>query len=205
MREVNLVQEAKARIRREVLARRDALAADERARASAAIRDRLLDLDVVAGARTLLGFASFGTEVQLDPLLHDRIGRGVGVFLPYIASMSPPVLETVRVTDLERDLVPARMGIREPAAHGRRPARLDRLDVVIAPGVAFDTAGRRLGYGAGFYDRLLPRLRPGTPVIAVAFATQVIDAVPATPRDVPVDVIVTEAQTIVAPTPDDPG
>lgn len=204
MREVNLVQEAKARIRREALARRDALAFDERARASAAIRDRLLDLDAVTGARTLLGFASFGTEVRLDPLLRDRIGHGVGVFLPYIASMSPPVLEVVRVTDLDRDLVPARMGIREPQPHGRRPARVDRLDVVIAPGVAFDSAGRRLGYGGGFYDRLLPRLRAGTPVIAVAFATQVVDAVPATARDVPVDVIVTEARTIVAAAPDDP-
>jgi 5-formyltetrahydrofolate cyclo-ligase len=200
-----LVRETKARIRREALARRDALALDARARASAAIRDRLLDLDAVTGARTLLGFASFGTEVQLDPLLRDRIGHGVGVFLPYIASMSPPVLEVVRVTDLDHDLVPARMGIREPRPHRRRPARVDRLDVVIAPGVAFDSAGRRLGYGAGFYDRLLPRLRPGTPVIAVAFATQVVDAVPATPRDVPVDVIVTEARTIVAGTPDDPA
>jgi len=205
MREVNLVQEAKARIRREVLARRDALSSDERARASAAIRDRLLDLEAVTGARTMLGFASFGTEVQLDPLLRDRIGQGVGVFLPYIASMSPPVLETVRVTDLDHDLVPARMGIREPDPYGRRPARVDRIDVVIAPGVAFDAAGRRLGYGGGFYDRLLPRLRPDTPVIAVAFATQVVGAVPATPRDVPVDVIVTEARTIVAPVPDDPA
>jgi 5-formyltetrahydrofolate cyclo-ligase len=200
-----LVRETKARIRREALARRDALAFDERARASAAIRDRLLDLDAVTGARTLLGFASFGTEVQLDPLLRDRIGHGVGVFLPYIASMSPPVLETVRVTDLDHDLVPARMGIREPDPYGRRPARVDRIDVVIAPGVAFDAAGRRLGYGGGFYDRLLPRLRPDTPVIAVAFATQVVGAVPATPRDVPVDVIVTEARTIVAGTPDDPA
>lgn len=203
MREVNLVREEKARIRREVLARREALPTDERARASAVIRDRLLALDAVTGARTLLGFASFGTEVELDPLLQDRIGHGVGVFLPYIASMAPPVLETVRVTDLDHDLVPARMGIREPDPDGRRPARVARIDVVIAPGVAFDAGGRRLGYGGGFYDRLLPRLRPGTPVIAVAFATQVVDAVPTTPRDVPVDVIVTEAETIVASAPDD--
>lgn len=199
MREVNLTQEAKARIRRDALARRDALSSDDRARASAAIRDHLVALDAVAHARTLLGFASFGTEVQLDPLLRDRIAHGVGVFLPYIASMSPPVLEVVRVTDLDRDLVPARMGIREPDPDGRRPARVDRLDVVIAPGVAFDAGGRRLGYGGGFYDLLLPRLRPGTPVIAVAFATQVVEAVPATARDVAVDLIVTEEGVLAPP------
>lgn len=205
MREVNLTQGAKARIRREALARRDALPTDHRARASAAIRDRLLDLEAVTGARTLLAFASFGTEVQLDPLLRDRIGHGVGVFLPYIATMSPPLLEIVRITDLDRDLVPARMGIREPDPNGRRPARVDRLDVVIAPGVAFDAAGRRLGYGGGFYDRLLRRLRPGTRVVAVAFATQVVDAVPTTARDVPVDMVVTEEGTIVAARADDTG
>lgn len=205
MREVNLTQEAKAQIRREALARRDALPTDHRARASAVIRDRLFDLEAVTGARTLLAFASFGTEVQLDPLLRDRIGHGVGVFLPYIATMSPPLLEIVRITDLDRDLVPARMGIREPDPNGRRPARVDRLDVVIAPGVAFDAAGRRLGYGGGFYDRLLRRLRPGTRVVAVAFATQVVDAVPATARDVPVDMVVTEEGTIVAARPDDTG
>ena len=133
MRKVNLVSEEKARIRREVLARRDALTPEDRAQASAAIRDRLLVDDVVTSARTLPAFASFGTEVQLDSFLRDRIDRGVGVFLPYIPSMSPPVLEVVRVTHLDRDLVPARMGIREPDPHGRRPARVNRLDVVIAP------------------------------------------------------------------------
>lgn len=196
MREVNLTQEAKAQVRRHALARRDAMTPDQRRRASAAIRDRLLALDVVADARTLLGFASFGTEVRLDPLLDERIAQGVGVFLPYIVQMTPPTLEVVRVTDLERDLVPGRMGIREPDPRGRRPARVDRLEVVIAPGVAFDRAGHRVGYGGGFYDRLLPRLRPGTPVLAVAFATQVTDAVPADAHDVPVDMIVTEAGTI---------
>lgn len=190
-------------MRREVLARRDALPSAERASASAAIRARLLGLDAVAGARTLLAFAAFGTEVQLDPLLSDRIAHGVGVFLPYIATMSPPVLEIVRVTDLERDLTPSRIGIREPDPKGRRPARVDRLDVVIAPGVAFDRSGGRLGYGSGFYDRLLPRLRPDTRVIGVAYATQVVASVPTTPRDVPVDAVVTEAGTIVATTSDD--
>jgi 5-formyltetrahydrofolate cyclo-ligase len=189
---VELVHESKARMRRAVLARRDALAADLRARASAAVRAHLFELPEVSDARTLLAFASFGSEVALDPLLTDRIDAGVGVFLPYIARMSPPRLEMVRVTDLDADLAPGRMGIREPVRRGRRPARVDRLDVVVAPGVAFDRAGGRLGYGGGFYDGLLPRLRPGTPVIGVAFTTQIVDRVPRGDRDLPVDILVTE-------------
>ncbi|HEX6256405.1 MAG TPA: 5-formyltetrahydrofolate cyclo-ligase [Euzebyales bacterium] len=191
------MRDQKARVRRELLARRDALAHDVHARASAAVRARLSQLPEVSTARTLLAFASFGSEVALDPFLVDRIALGVGVFLPYIARMSPPWLEMMRVTDLDADLVPGRMGIREPVRRGRRPARVDRLDVVVAPGVAFDRAGGRLGYGGGFYDGLLLRLRPETPVIGVAFATQIVDRVPRDDRDVPVDMVVTEEGVVV--------
>lgn len=201
MRDVKVTQETKARIRAQVIARRDAMAPADRAAASTAIRARLADLDAVTDARTLLAFASFGTEVDLDPLLSDRIADGVGVFLPYIERFSPPDLQIARVADLDRDLVPARLGIREPDPQRRRAARVDRLDVVIAPGVAFDRMGRRLGHGAGFYDRLLGRLRPGTPVIAVAFSTQIVDDVPEEPHDRRVHTIVTETDTITAPAP----
>ncbi len=192
-----MAQEEKRGIRQRTLARRDAMPAAARDEASAAIRTRLDRLDAVAQARTLLAFASFGSEVQLDPLLSGAIARNVGVFVPWIERFSPPDLQISRVTDLDRDLAPARMGIREPDPRWRRPARVDRLDVVIAPGVAFDPCGRRLGYGAGFYDRLLTRLRPGTPVIAVAFDIQVVDALPLEPHDMTVDAVVTESRTIV--------
>jgi 5-formyltetrahydrofolate cyclo-ligase len=181
-----------------VIARRDALDPAQRAAASAAIRARLAAMPQVARARTLLAFAAFGSEVDLDPLLEELIGRGAGVFVPFIERFSPPDLGIARVKDLRADLRPARLGIREPDPARRRAARIDRVDTVIAPGVAFDAEGRRIGYGAGFYDRLLPRLRPGTPVIAAAFAVQVVPHVPETAHDVRVDVVVTEQRTIVA-------
>jgi 5-formyltetrahydrofolate cyclo-ligase len=196
MRKVKLLQEEKAQIRRDVIARRDALDPAERAAASAAIRARLAAMPQVAAARTLLAFAAFGSEVDLDPLLEDLIARGVGVFLPFVIGFSPPELGIARVKDLRADLVPRRLGIREPDPARRKAARTDRVDVVIAPGVAFDAAGRRIGYGAGFYDRLLSRLRPGTPVIAAAFAIQVLPRVPATSHDMRVDAVVTEHATI---------
>ncbi|HSK96944.1 MAG TPA: 5-formyltetrahydrofolate cyclo-ligase, partial [Euzebyales bacterium] len=79
-----MLQEKKAQIRRDVIAMRDALDPAERATASAAIRDRLAALPQVADARTVLAFAAFGSEVDLDPLLDDLIARGVGVFLPFV-------------------------------------------------------------------------------------------------------------------------
>ena len=192
---------AKAVVRRAALERRSALGAQRRRAAGAAIRRRLGELPWITRARTLLAYASFGDEVDLDPLLEAHIARGVGVFLPWVADRRPPTLEMSRVTDLGA-LVRGTMGIREPDPARRRRGRVDRLDVVIAPGVAFDGRGRRVGYGGGYYDRLLLRLRPGTPVVAVAFDTQVIDAVPVGPHDLPVHVIVTETRTIVAADPD---
>jgi 5-formyltetrahydrofolate cyclo-ligase len=62
--------------------------------------------------------------------------------------------------------------------------------------VAFDLAGRRLGYGAGYYDRLLPLLSPRAARVAGAFELQVVDRVPAAPHDVGVDTIVTELRTL---------
>jgi 5-formyltetrahydrofolate cyclo-ligase len=197
MRNVKLLQAKKARIRRAVIAVRDALDPTERATASAAIRDRLSSLPQVAGARTVLAFAAFGSEVDLDPLLEELIERRIGVFLPFVVTLSPPELGIARVRDLTADLVPGRLGIREPDPARRRAARSDRVDVVIAPGVAFDPTGRRIGYGAGFYDRLIAGLRPGTPVIAPAFACQVLPEVPATTHDMTVNAIVTERATII--------
>lgn len=191
---------AKAVARRAALVRRSALGTDRRTTGGAAIRRRLAELPWVSRARTMLAYAAFGDEVDLDPLLEAHIARGVGVFLPWIAARRPPTLEISRVTDLAA-LVPGAMGIREPDPARRRPGRVDRLDVVVAPGVAFDHRGGRIGYGGGFYDRLLPRLRPGTPVVAVAFDTQVVDDVPVGPQDLPVHVIVTETRAIVAADP----
>jgi 5-formyltetrahydrofolate cyclo-ligase len=196
-----LLQDKKGEIRRDVIARRDAMPPAQRAAASATIRAHLAAMEQVRHARTLLAFAAFGSEVDLDPLLEDLIGRGTGVFLPFVIGFSPPDLGIARVKDLRGDLVTSRLGIREPDPARRRAARVDRIDVVIAPGVAFDTVGRRIGYGGGFYDRLLPRLRPRTPVLAAAFALQVVSDVPEGTGDVRVDAVVTERGTITASPP----
>ena len=74
--------------------------------------------------------------------------------------------------------------------------RLDELDVIIVPGAAFDARGNRLGYGAGFYDKLLSAFKKLT--IAVAFEEQIVPKVPADPHDVPVQKIVTEKRIIEA-------
>lgn len=184
-----VTKEAKTGLRSQVLASRAGLPVAERAAASAVIRSRLEDLPELRGTRAVLGYAAFSAEVDLDPWLEQLIAAGVGVFLPWVDGER---LGIARVDDLHADLVPGWRGVREPRAIGRRPARPDRLKAVVTPGVAFDRAGGRLGYGGGHFDRLLAELATSTPVVGVAFERQIIQSVPVEPHDRPVDVVVTE-------------
>lgn len=179
----------KSALRSRLLAARAGLAVPARRDASAEVCALLLTLPEVTAARALLAFAPFGSEVDVEPLLRDRLAAGVGVFLPFV---QPQGIGIARVRDLAADLEPGWRGVREPRGAGRRAARTDRVQAAIVPGVGFDRAGHRLGYGGGFFDRLLARLRPDVPVVAVAFACQIVDAVPTEGHDVPVDVVVTE-------------
>lgn len=180
------LKQLKRRLRREVLSLRDAMPEPERVRRSRAIAERLLGLPEIADARTVLTFSSFGSEVDTGPIVDGLIAVGVDVALPRIeGDRLVPV--GYRPGD---GLTVARFGAREPSAGTVVPG--DRIDVVVAPGVAFDRAGGRVGYGGGYYDRFLRGLSGRPFVVAVAFSLQVVEEVPTGHIDLPVDAIVTE-------------
>lgn len=186
------VAESKAALRRRMLAARSALPPSARAEASAAVCAAAARLPEVAGARVVLGYAAFGTECRIDALLGELSRRSVGVLLPWVDGEE---LALARVRDLGIDLEPGWRGVREPApVLRRRRARPDRVEAAIVPGLAFDRSGARLGYGGGHFDRLLARLRPGTPVVGVAFSLQLVDSVPTHAHDRSVDILVTERE-----------
>jgi 5-formyltetrahydrofolate cyclo-ligase len=184
------LKQAKRRLRREVLALRDALPEPERARCSRAIAEGLLGLREVRNARTVLAFSSFGSEVDTAPIIEALVARGARVALPRIeGDRLVPI--AYRPGD---DVTTTSFGALEPSAGPVVPD--GEIDVVVTPGVAFDGLGRRVGYGGGFYDRLLRRLPHRPPRIAVAFAPQLVDEVPNGRGDLPVDVVVTEDRVI---------
>jgi 5-formyltetrahydrofolate cyclo-ligase len=101
-------------------------------------------------------------------------------------------LELLQVTSIERDTDAGVWGIRE--ARSNCPAvATDSVDLVIVPGLAFDPAGERIGYGGGYYDELLPRLAPRCWRIAPAFDVQIVALVPSAAHDQRVDLILTES------------
>jgi len=101
------------------------------------------------------------------------------------------MLELREVKNLGGDLVAGVWGIREPAKHCPIVPS-SAVEFLLVPGVAFTATGERLGYGGGFYDRLLSGLNAKTPRVAAAFALQVVDTIPTGPNDQRVHLIVTE-------------
>lgn len=185
----SMLQE-KAALRKATLARRDALDAAIRARNSQTITQRILALEAYAEAKVVAAYASFGSEYDTSAFLARILGDGKQLLLPRMDRASH-TLKLHDVTELEKDLVAGVWGIREPAPS--RPVRsLATVDFLLVPGVAFTTAGARLGYGGGYYDRLMASLDARAPRVAAAFDLQVVNSIPESPHDQRVQAVITE-------------
>lgn len=186
---------AKSALRREILARRDALDPEVRSARSGSALDRVLRVPEFRAATVVLAYASFGSELETRPLLDDVLAGGRRLVLPRVDRQARRlVLHEVRT--LAADLLPGTWGIPEPAPARCRVVAPHEVEFVLVPGVAFDPDGGRVGYGAGFYDRLLGEWPPPLPpLVAAAFELQIVPAVPVLPTDHRVDLIATESRT----------
>ncbi len=181
----------KTALRREALARRDAIAPAERAAAAEAVAARPFPLAIAPGT-IVSGFSPMKSEINPVPLMRKLADAGAQLALPAVAGRGRPL--AMRVWNFGEPLVAGVWGIREP-----RPQAPEALpDILLVPLLAFDRAGHRIGYGAGYYDMTIAQARALKPVVAVglAFAAQEIAHVPATPRDAPLDLVLTERETI---------
>jgi len=187
---------AKQALRAARMTARDAILPAEHAAASDAIAARLASLPSFAAAQVLLLTLPYRSEWNTGRLFESARNAGKAIAVPRVDPVTR-MLDLYAVADIGRDIAPGYRGIPEPAA---TLPRIDReaIDWVLVPGVAFDLTGRRLGYGGGFYDRLLPLLRPDAPRIAGAFDLQIVERVPATTHDLTVGLMVTETR-ILAP------
>jgi 5-formyltetrahydrofolate cyclo-ligase len=153
---------------------------------------RLALLPELAAARVVAGYAAMPGEVSIDAALERLLAAGVTVCLPWVDG---PALGMSAVEDLD-DLAAGWRGVREPVPGRRVPLRPSAIDVVLVPGVGFDGAGHRLGFGGGHFDRFLARLRRGALAVGIALDEQVVDEVPVEEHDRNVDVLVTPSRTL---------
>ena len=178
---------AKPVTRRTILSRRDALTAEARAAASIEIARRAGAL--LATARVVALYAPKGSEADTGAL--DAFARAGGARVVYprvVDSERRLAFHAVRVDEL----VPARFGLREPAADPATLVELAAIDAFVVPGLAFDRAGGRIGWGRGHYDATLADA-PCALRIGLAFECQLVDEVPLDPHDMRLHAVVTES------------
>ncbi len=191
MSENSAIADKKAELRRAAAARRDALPADMRKAAAEAIAARGLPLAIAPGT-IVAGFMPMKTEINPLPLMQRLAQAGASLALPKIAGRGRPLL--MRAWQWGAPLDAGQWGIREP----KPDAPEVEPDIVLVPLLAFDRAGNRIGYGAGYYDMTIARLRSRKTVTAVgiAFSAQEVSAVPATNRDARLDLVLTEIEVV---------
>ena len=185
------IQTDKEQLRREAMARRDALPPDARQAAAEAIAARKFPLPIAPGM-IVSGFMPLKSEINPLPLMRKLAGQGARLALPVVAGRGKPLI--MREWVFGEPLIAGVWGIREP----KPEAAVVDPDILLVPLLAFDRTGHRIGYGAGYYDLTLAQLRARKPIIAVglAFAAQEVAAIPATPRDARLDLVLTEREVL---------
>jgi 5-formyltetrahydrofolate cyclo-ligase len=185
--------EQKAVLRKEALHLRDGLRPEERAAKSSEIVRRIQAHPAYQAAETVLYYMPIRSEVDVLPLLCEGLLQLKRCLLP--KCIENYRLELRQIFNAERDTRLGMFGIREPGENSVLYAD-EVISAIIIPGAAYDEAGRRIGYGKGYYDRLLSRLRKRAVTIAPAFDCQVLRGVQTDPCDVPVDFIATESRLL---------
>jgi len=171
---------AKRALRRTVLAARARLSAAELDRRATALATVAATRPELVGGGTWTTYLSVGTEPGTEPLLADLRAAGVRVLLPVLR---PDGQLDCAVDEGPERRRPAGHGLREPVCAPLGPASIATADYVLVPALAVDRTGNRLGRGGGYYDRALAAVPTATPVLAVVYDEEVLDAVPAEPHD----------------------
>jgi 5-formyltetrahydrofolate cyclo-ligase len=183
----------KTELRRAMLAHRSSLTAEERARLALAAQAALIGSEPFQRAGLILLYQAFRGEVSTEQIAAAAVAAGKGLALPRV-QREPRKLFLHAYAGDPTTLAAGAYGIAEPRPEWPE-VEYRAVDLVVVPGVAFDRQGGRLGYGGGYYDRLLPGIRaanPGAVLLGLAFDLQVIDRLPSDAHDIPVDAIATE-------------
>jgi len=188
-------QAMKQALRQSIIVARSKMPEEERTVLSAVIAQRLTVLNAYRKAGTVLGYMNFGAEFAASVWVRQALSDAKRVLLPKV-NRATNELDVYHVTDLQRDVVPGLWDIPEPLPDRCDAAGLEEADFILLPGVAFGRDGSRLGYGGGFYDKLLARLKHRPALVAAAYSLQVVEEVPQEATDRKVEWLVTENETI---------
>lgn len=176
----------KKSIRSEILARRRSLAAETCLHRSLLVQQRLMETPEFRKSTAVALYSPVRNEVFTELVFQKALAMGKLVAYPRVNGAE---IEFIQVVE-DSELVPGAFGVLEPK--GARTVSVTSLDMIITPGVAFDRSGHRLGYGKGFYDRILHGIRKPGVLAGLCFELQLVDKLPAEEHDVRMDMVITE-------------
>lgn len=182
-------------MREALLAKRKQLTNEEIIYKSKSIFNRLSSTDIYQKASKVMLYISFRNEVLTREIIDDLLRRGKRVFIPITVPATKAIIVS-ELKDPDEDLQTGNFGVLEPKYDAVREVEANILDLVLVPGVGFDEEGYRIGYGAGYYDRFLPRISPAVPTVGLAFEAQMVDRLPRDEYDFPVQYVLTEDRLI---------
>lgn len=185
---------AKGYIRKKALNERKKLNRDEVDTLSGKILSYLIKMPVFKKSKVIMVYLSFKNEVDTFKLIELMLEENKTVVVPYTNKEENILIPSI-LKDLGSSLSKNPFGYLEPKKDTLDPINPEDIDLVIVPGLAFDKIGNRVGYGGGYYDRLLKKTNAIK--VAVAYDFQVFARVPTSKHDIPVDYIVTPTKIIM--------
>jgi len=187
-------RERKQELRARALRKRRSIDPEELAALSSRVEAKLLSMKEYKGATLVISYCAMDDEVQTRPIIERALADGKRVAV-IITDVPSKTLSFSEIKSFEDDLAPGAFGIREPKPGLVRPVSIEEADIVLVPLVAWDEKGRRLGYGAGYFDRALAGATRITKV-GLALESQRLAKIPESRHDVPLDIIVTERRVL---------
>lgn len=190
--QVQAVVMSKMLLRKAILTRRLSLSGKDYSSYSRIIQEAFISLPEFQSSRSIALYCAVNNEVSTETIIEHALLNGKIVYLPAVVGTD---LEFRRLSSLN-EVSRGSFGILEPSDQAE-VADIEQFDMVVVPGVGFDLAGQRIGYGKGYYDRTFHRLEGSGRLTGLCFEFQIVDSLAGEKHDVVMDRIITERRIII--------
>jgi 5-formyltetrahydrofolate cyclo-ligase len=181
----------KKKLRKEIREKRDRITASDRKNRSKIIAEKFYNINYYTESHNILAYYPFGSEIDTTLVIIRALENNKSIILPKVFDQE---LKLYYIDKLSEHLEKGKYGIMEPIPRLCRTAKIKDVDLAIIPGLGFDKNLNRLGYGGGFYDRLLTLIPVEVKKVAFCFDVQVVGSIPVSEHDIKIDILITESK-----------
>ena len=183
-------------LKEQIRRKRLKLSREEVEEKSKSIKEKLLSLPEFQSARTVAFYVAMkkSNEAETEEMIKESLRLGKRVLVP-ITDLVEDKIVFSEIKNFD-DLLPSTFDILEPSPELRKILPYEAIRLIVVPGIVFDLSGHRIGYGLGFYDKMLPQLTKYVTKIGLAFELQVVEKLPNETHDAKLNKIITEERII---------